>query len=1359
MTTAIPHAPPVAPIPEATTSRWQPLRAGLQNIWQYDHTTRFVFHHGRLLLRGRNGTGKTKVIEVLLPFLLEGRLEPSRLDPFGTRSRRMHYNLLHPANRDLTVSVGYVWLEFGRVDEDGLARYITVGAGLRARRTSDAVEPWFFVAHDRRVDVDLDLLDDDRRPLGRGSLAEALGDDGHVCDSAGEHRAAVNRALFALEGNQYEALVEAMLRLRQPHLSERLDPTEVGAVLADSLPPLDPEKVHDVAEGFERLEAHRRDLHDRRRTLAAVEEFLGSYGKYAATVAAVRARKLTRADSQVRATADRAARAERAHDEAEARVARLTEQVTAAESGFDAARVRIHTLETSDEYRAVQQLEEAESAETRDRVLLAAAEQRHEQDTRAEVEAHSRRATAAKEVAHRQEEAKGAAREATVRAAAAELRPEHEALASQLFHAVDGEGDLVAVRGTLSTVHDARRHSIAAVQAAVDAVDTAHTTERDAHRRLEDADAAARDEQTRMAAAEDAVRAAVDAHREAVTAWAGACTVFRLDDTDLAALLDRDPVDAPPAARELAGPARDRIDTVLGDAEAATRAVAERITAVKVQRDALAAATHQPPPAPPWRQADRSQLPGAPLYLLAELSGALDEPAHGPVEAALEAAGLLDAWVTPDGTLLDPHTLEAVVVPVASPASPTLADVTRPTPYAGVNAEVITAVLAGIGLVGAGEAPDPDVGAWVAADGRFRLGPLHGTARRADVLYLGETARRRAREERLAELARQLAALEATHDQATAAVVEARERRRMLDSELDRFPAHDEVLKARTHADLVAERLEDARTRVEACGAALAVARAAREQAETARDATAADHGLTAYLDRLGELAVATDAWRDAVRDWLTATTVAVTERRRLADLDRTWQSARERVQRASTELEETRRILARSAERVRTLREAVGSTRDELLAALAAARGDEQRLEGELRRLRADEKDAARTLGAIEQERSAAHQAHTEAETARESAAASFSALVALGVLQRLLVDLPADEAERWSIRTTLEQARRAAKHGPAVPDDREAVENLLSRERNALARRQQELLRDLVAGIRLFPTDHRGVVVYEAQHQGRAYRLDELVVELRDDVAERDARLHRDEQELLESFLAGELHEHLRARIRDATELVAVMNQQLARCPTAAGQRLRLQWRVSEDAPAGTEAAVHLLLRGSGLLTDDQRGQLRAYLHERLRAAREGEAAARLFERIAEAFDYRRWHAFTVEFRDPASASWRRLTRQTHGTGSGGEKAVMLHLPLFAAMAAHYHTSRTAPRLIVLDEVFAGIDRGTRGQLMGLLVELDLDALLTSHEEWGFYRELDGISTYQLIREHEVPGVLAEWFVWDGATRWEMS
>ncbi|EWM16064.1 hypothetical protein KUTG_06368 [Kutzneria sp. 744] len=51
--------------------------------------------------------------------------------------------------------------------------------------------------------------------------------------------------------------------------------------------------------------------------------------------------------------------------------------------------------------------------------------------------------------------------------------------------------------------------------------------------------------------------------------------------------------------------------------------------------------------------------------------------------------------------------------------------------------------------------------------------------------------------------------------------------------------------------------------------------------------------------------------------------------------------------------------------------------------------------------------------------------------------------------------------------------------------------------------------------------------------------------------------------------------------------------------------------------------------------------------------------------------------------------------LTRELQGALSGDEKAIALHLPLFAA---HYPT---VPRVILLDEVFVGVDSNNRGQV----------------------------------------------------------
>src|SRR5207249_1643824 len=116
--------------------------------------------------------------------------------------------------------------------------------------------------------------------------------------------------------------------------------------------------------------------------------------------------------------------------------------------------------------------------------------------------------------------------------------------------------------------------------------------------------------------------------------------------------------------------------------------------------------------------------------------------------------------------------------------------------------------------------------------------------------------------------------------------------------------------------------------------------------------------------------------------------------------------------------------------------------------------------------------------------------------------------------------------------------------------------------------------------------------------------------------------------------------------------------------------------------------------------------------------------------------------WHEFVVFLAQDGRE--RRLTAREYATGSGGSKAVLVHLPLFAAAAAHYRSARPeAPHVILLDEAFAGIDTAQRGSCMGLLVAFDLDFLVTSHEEWGCYAELPAVATYHLARHPPERGV----------------
>src|SRR5437762_5565576 len=67
-------------LPFPSRQRWQPLRSGLINLYRYDREE-FHYEEGRLLLRGNNGTGKSRVLALQLPFLLDGEVIRSRVEP------------------------------------------------------------------------------------------------------------------------------------------------------------------------------------------------------------------------------------------------------------------------------------------------------------------------------------------------------------------------------------------------------------------------------------------------------------------------------------------------------------------------------------------------------------------------------------------------------------------------------------------------------------------------------------------------------------------------------------------------------------------------------------------------------------------------------------------------------------------------------------------------------------------------------------------------------------------------------------------------------------------------------------------------------------------------------------------------------------------------------------------------------------------------------------------------------------------------------------------------------------------------------------------------------------------------------
>lgn len=132
--------------------RWQANKIGLINFWYYDEQE-FPFVKGRMLLRGSNGSGKSVTMQSVVPLLLDGNMSPERLDPFGSRDRKMSSYLLEE-NDGREERTGYLYLEFKRKDSE---TYLTIGMGIRARR-GKPLDKWYFSLTDgRRIGKDFFL--------------------------------------------------------------------------------------------------------------------------------------------------------------------------------------------------------------------------------------------------------------------------------------------------------------------------------------------------------------------------------------------------------------------------------------------------------------------------------------------------------------------------------------------------------------------------------------------------------------------------------------------------------------------------------------------------------------------------------------------------------------------------------------------------------------------------------------------------------------------------------------------------------------------------------------------------------------------------------------------------------------------------------------------------------------------------------------------------------------------------------------------------------------------------------------------------------------------------------------------------
>ena len=1339
------------------SDRWQVLRAGVVNLWEFD-VSEYWYAGGWAQLMGGNETGKSTLMALttLIPWL--GSTDQNNIDTLGRSGKRFAYYVV-PTDSDgdrrplnASRNRGWLWTEYGILRGSGPEFFTTLLFADAPSATSQVKPTWCTVQGADRVRAGLALTENRAVVAPKDLTSSEL----VTHPNAGAYRRHVATHLLGTGEERLEATGKLLRLTRTPKLGEQLHIPTVQEFLRDSLPELERSEVDALASGWDQVEQIQRDLDAVDKAITALRTF-----HTRGWLPWVRAQLRHRADmaAEARTEFDRVTRDERTARDALAgcleRLAYSQTRIEQLDGTIRSAQRTRDELKDSVEYRdAAQRLQRVHNLEAETRRLTSAL---REQDGR--VRQLAEREVAASNHVENGERQCGTAEEDAARARSAldkDLQSWHQATSREL--------DVPGVRQWLYD-HRTRTTRALTLEAAADAsASTADAAASQAARSADQKDEARRASDAAFSEAEDA-RTGLS---EELLSWSGHAP-SAVDD----ALLDRLLGELPRTAEDATGiaglrealrsewlqPAQEPL--LQTRADAAQRARSARHSADQLARD-ITELENTPTPrmAEPttWKRRHRTPgLPGAPLWSLVDPRDQLPADKLARLEAALAAAGFLDAWVTPDGLHRPDRDGMDTVLVTSTPDSGghrSLLDVLRPASHAGELVHVLERFLGGAALV---DAELPTSGVAFSLDGRWRTATLIGMAesRFEHAEWLGESARAARRERKLAELVAAKVDAETAAETAEGEEGDARRRLSELDHAMDASPDDGQLVRL---LFLAAER-----------------ERRAADLAGIAEQDRRTAAGLQVLADtRWAELGEYCTDWSlprgrsdlEALREQLHGAEQKLTALERRLDVVT---AVRRELKSALATLTERRGEL-RSEERLREDKDAERAAAQDALAGL---QGTIHAKDSEIRdRLRALEEtlvDAEQSrevrraeLSVVHQELGGAEAKLADTAERRERAVAGradtftrFRDLVDHGLAGELDLALPEPGSSRIEhVRDQVAEVRRAVTISN-WPEESGPQQDIISSTVSTLQRRAEDARMELETrgrSVQLEETDGLFVASVRVDASAATFGISAALKRLNEIGQELKGSYDEKVRQTLEQLLGSTFLEHLRDRIGASQSLVARTNKILAAHATGTTQTsLRIGL-----APSHEHAGLIEAVTGPTLANPEVSARISGYLKELVEAtkrAAEADGDANWRERLATQLDYRKWFDVLLMRRVGATGKFSPLTTKAFAVMSGGARVVMLMLPLVATLAALYEDMHQSPRPLWLDEAFDGLDSANRATVMDLFQEFDFDVLLAGPSRLVNVPTVPAAAIHQVVRaEHPLPGADLLLELWAG-------
>ena len=1339
---------------------WKMNRIGFINFWLYDEEI-FEFVDGKLLLRGQNGSGKSITTQSFIPFILDGDRTPSRLDPFGSSDRRMEYYFLGEDGKD--DSTGYLFLEFQKMETN---EYRTIAIGQRARRGKQ-MDFWGFVILDgRRIGIDINVYKETgstKLPYDRQEMKKVLGEETPFMDVPGEYKALVNKYLFGYQRpEQYEQFIKLLVKVRAPKLSKEFKPTKVYEILNESLQTLTDEELRAMVDAMEKMDGIQENLDQLRRTFLDVKAIRNEYSRYNRYMLARKGTAYLKSYETVQ-------KLQQEYDKKEQEIRNLTEERSEKKQKREDCEDQLQLIDVELLNLADTDMEEADLKLENARHTKAEAQIQKKQWDNRITEYRSDMFQLDQVIKKLTDDIEASRQEYC--AQKEELQNLQETLcweghdqAVQLILQENAE----VLNTVLNRLKD-YQNRIAVGKAAIEAYERVRKVQDELLEKLEKTKHEKAGKETALEQEQDAVLECQDALIEQIYRQQKENTEWKIDHAVLVQAENRlrayqKPGDAEEIRQLIRADFETRQDAVRALQNGSSLAYSEQEKKLNLFREELKRRLEEKEVEPERREEilesraafDKAGISCIPFYKAVEFASDMTEEDKANLEAQLQMMGILDAIVIEEKNIRRVQT-----------EFPQWADTVLCAGKKGESAfdrlvvsreleesfqEAVANILSNIEIHDHAESK-----IFIGNNGTFRNGILFGRANTSgEAEYVGVLARKRKREQVLAEIREQIETAEQSLEVLWKEREELQARMRRLQEEYHAFPRFTQLdqLLDRIHGcelelQLLEKRLQERQQAYDKC----------TDQCNIGWQKVLQLCKQLPYGRTLPEYQEAEQTSQEYTELWREVCGTVRALERQLSDKSREEDAAEKEEEQMDVAFQELRRCenaIRQVEPEIRKYEEYL--QREDIrekAQRLDALKQDKQSMEKSLLELR-ERIAVIDTTVELTQKGEETHKNRLQEEIGRETFLQKYfdEELDLKLVMQR----------ENKGLISCAKESETLVKDGDRNREPEDILNSLhrVYQQNSSNLTQYGTTMEDCFEGENELQETRKRVRLVSTW-SGKKLYLEEFYETIKQAIEETELLIQKKDRELFEDILSQTIGQQLTERIAESRKWVQDMSELMKGMDTSMGLSFSLSWKpksAENDQEIDTSDLEQILLRDRALLTNEDIARVAAHFRskiktEKIRLEEEG-SAINYMELVRDALDYRKWFEFQMFYKRNQEDK-KTLTNAAFNRFSGGEKAMAMYVPLFAAVNAQYKKAKNKdhPRMIALDEAFAGVDDKNINSMFQLVSTLGFDYIMNSQALWGCYETVKGLKIADLQRPSNSQVVTVISYIWNGHER----